>query len=356
MPSRPAKAAESLGGSCGVLRVLFHIVIAEIVRPDRGRMPAVAQVDVDLNIVSSQVDELPWLTYGAVAADLYAVERHVNAIRFELSRGRPDGSQNSSPVGILPEDSAFEEIATGDRTTDLHCVVLGGRVLDVDCDRMRCSLRISQQLQGKIMTSVVQRGLEITRRSSYAGSAAAHQDHCVVGGHTTVAVYPLEAASARAGELTMKLVGIDYSVGGQDNQHRGQARCEHAGTLSHATDGPTFVGVARLFGDGVGCQDRLGCRLAAALAEQRNKITKGSRQLFHRQPRADQARRTDRNINGADVCALSGLCCALSLSQGIGDQLGGPMGVGEALWPRTGIRPTRVQDHRSQLSVGQDLL
>src|SRR5215212_9048671 len=175
-------------------------------------MPAGAQVDVDLNIVSTQVDKLPWLTYGAVAADLYAVERHVNAIRFERNSGRPDGSQNSSPVGILPEDSAFEEIATGDGTTNLHCVVLGGRMLDVDRDCVRCSLRISQQLQGKIMTSLVQRGLEIARRSSHAGSAAAHQDHCVVGGHTTVAIYPLEAASARAGELTMKLVGIDHSV------------------------------------------------------------------------------------------------------------------------------------------------
>jgi hypothetical protein len=50
----------------------------------------VAQIDLDLNIVATKVYQVPRVADGAVTADLYAVERNVDAIRLELCGGRPD--------------------------------------------------------------------------------------------------------------------------------------------------------------------------------------------------------------------------------------------------------------------------
>ena len=86
---------------------------------------------------------------------------------------------------------------------------------------MRRSLGVGQQLQSKIMTGLVQRGLEVITRWPYARGATAHQDHCVVGRHTTVAVYPLKALPAGIRELITKLVAVDNGVSCQHNQHRG---------------------------------------------------------------------------------------------------------------------------------------
>ena len=153
-----------------------------------------------------------------------------------------------------------------DRSTHLHCVLLRGRMLHVDGNRVGRSLRVDEQLQGKVTADLIQRSLEVPGCGSDAGCSAADHDHRVVGGHTTVAVYPLEAVPAGAHQLIMKLLGVHHSVGRQHHQHRGQSGCEHSRALCHATDRPALVGVARLFRHRVGCQDCFRRRLAAVVS------------------------------------------------------------------------------------------
>src|SRR6185503_12308795 len=203
----PETAPRSAERSRRVLRVLFDIVVGEIVGPHRGGVLAAAQVDLELHIVSAEVDELTRIADGAVAADLYAIERHVNAFWFEVRVRCAYGRQNSSPIGIPTEDSALEEIAARDRATDLHRIGFRSRMVDVNGDGVRRSLRVPQQLQCKITASLLQGSLEIVRIGPHARRTATQQDHRVVGRHAAVAVYAFKGALAGAHELIMKNVG-----------------------------------------------------------------------------------------------------------------------------------------------------
>lgn len=117
-------------------------------------MPTVAQVDLDVHIVSAQVDELPRFADGAVPTDLYAIEGDVDAIRFEVRGSGSDRCQNPPPVGVLPKNRAFEQVAARDRPADLNCVLLRGCTLHLDSDGVCCAFGVGYQLPGKILAGL----------------------------------------------------------------------------------------------------------------------------------------------------------------------------------------------------------
>src|SRR5689334_786881 len=103
--------AASARSSCRILRILFDVVVAEIVGPDSGGVRAIAQVDLEMDVTPAQVDKMPWLADGSIAAHLHAVEGDVNALRFKVRGCCADGRQYPPPIGIVSENSALEEIA-----------------------------------------------------------------------------------------------------------------------------------------------------------------------------------------------------------------------------------------------------
>src|SRR6185312_393160 len=156
MPSRPAtvggfQVAASVRSSCRILRILFDVVVGEIVGPDSGGVRAVAQVDLEMHLAPAHVHKMSWLADGSIAAYLHAVEGDVNAFRFKVRGCCADGRQYPPPIGILPEDSALEEIAASDRSAHLDCILLRGRMLHLDGNRVGRSLRVDEQLHGKVM-------------------------------------------------------------------------------------------------------------------------------------------------------------------------------------------------------------
>jgi hypothetical protein len=100
-------------------------------------MAAIAQINLHVHIVITQVNEFAGIADGAASADLHAVEGDVDAVRLEVSGGGSNGSQDSTPVGILAEDRAFEEVAASYCPTDLHRVLLGRRMANRNSDGVR---------------------------------------------------------------------------------------------------------------------------------------------------------------------------------------------------------------------------
>src|SRR5690348_17777807 len=47
--------------------------------------------------------------------------------------------------------------------------------------------------------------------------------------------------SRRSSDLPVEHVGIEVGVGGEDDEHGGEAGGEHAGALGHAADGPAVL-------------------------------------------------------------------------------------------------------------------
>src|SRR4029453_7158984 len=100
----------------------------EIVGPDGGGVAAAVQIDLDMHLLPTQIDEFASVADGAVSADLPAVESDVDWSWLEAGGRGSNRRQHSSPVGVLAEDSALEEVASRDRTTDLHRILLRRRV------------------------------------------------------------------------------------------------------------------------------------------------------------------------------------------------------------------------------------
>ena len=123
--------------------------------------------------------------------------------------------------------------------------------------------------------------------------------------------------------------GVGDGIGGDDAQHGGQRRRQHARTLGHAADGPVVAVVQRnLFGHGVGGHDGARGLLAAGQPARHlvHDLGDAGQHLVHRQPVADQPGRADRDLDGPGFGAPVG--------QRGGDGLGGGVGVLEALRAR----------------------
>ena len=177
------------------------------------------------------------------------------------------------------------------------------------------------------------------------------QQHGVVGGAAAVDVEPVEGQRGRFPQGMVQRGGVGDGIGGDDGEHGGQRRRQHARTLGHAADGPVVTVVQRnLFRHGVGGHDGAGGLLAAGQPARHlvHDLGDARQHLVHRQPVADQPGRADRDLDGPGFGAPVG--------QRGGDGLGGGVGVLEPLRAGAGVGATGVEDHGAQPSGGQHLL
>src|SRR5882757_10306863 len=108
--------------------------MGEVVGPDRGGVLAGVQLDTDVHSSAGQVDELARVAGRALAADGDAVDGDVQVVRVEGSARRTDGGEDASPVGVVAEQRALEQVVPGDGSSDLDCVVVVRGAADLDRD------------------------------------------------------------------------------------------------------------------------------------------------------------------------------------------------------------------------------
>ena len=73
-----------------------------------------------------------------------------------------------------------------------------------------------------------------------------HEQNRVIGGHTAIRVCSVEGDTYGITQGSIQRFSFHASIGGDDNQHGGQSRGEHASTLGHSTNGVTeAIGVDR---------------------------------------------------------------------------------------------------------------
>ena len=188
-------------------------------------------------------------------ADPDPVERDVEVGRVERSVGRPDRGEDAAPVRVLPVDRALEEVAPGHRAGHRDRVALTGRVDHGDGDVVLRALGVAEQLLREVVAEPVHRVGERLFVRLDAARPGHLEDDPVVGRHAPVGVEPVERPGRRR---TQRLVGgrmVHVGVRGQEDQHGGEARSEHAGALGDAAERPAVTRDDSLLGDRVGGHD-----------------------------------------------------------------------------------------------------
>ena len=133
-----------------------------------------------------------------------------------------------------------------------------------------------------------------------AGGAGGQQQHGVVGGHAAVGVDPVEGdARWRRAAPRRASSAVEVGVGGEDDEHGGQAGGEHARALGHAADGVAALAAAKAV---LATVSVVWMATAASsppsLGELGGGASDARQQLVHRQPLADQAGGADRDLAG----------------------------------------------------------
>src|SRR5690606_41490455 len=64
-----------------------------------------------------------------------------------------------------------------------------------------------------------------------SGGAGGEQEHGVVGGHAAVGVDPVEGDPGGVAQGAVQALGVEVGVGGEDDEHGGEAGGEHACAL-----------------------------------------------------------------------------------------------------------------------------
>ena len=144
--------------------------------------------------------------------------------------------------------------------------------------------------------------------------------------------------------LVGRWAAFDLRVGGDDAQHRGQPRGEHAGALGHAADGPACpVCATALLGNGVGGADRL-------LRGERSAVVHGPPRPRRRRPAAGPSAAARRSVRWSRRRPRP------PTPYGARRPLGGAVGVGEPVRPGAGVGAAGVQHDRPQPAALEHLL
>src|SRR5690606_39229687 len=175
--------------------------------------------------------------------------------------------------------------------------------------------------------------------------ARGHQQDGVVGGHAAVGVEPVEGDGGGGAQRPVEGLGGQVGVGGDDAQHGGQRRGQHARALRHRADHVAAGALPeRDLGDGVGGADRVGGGEAAVPARQLvGGLGDAGQQQVHREPHADEAGGAHRDL-------------ARRVVQQLGDLLGGGVGVLEAGGAGAGVGAAGVQHDGADPAALEDLL
>ncbi len=275
---------------------------------------------------------------GALAAHPHAVDRDVEGVRLEGgARWCPTGGQDPTPVGVLAVDGALEQVAAGQRPSDLDA-------RRPRWPRRSTSMRTSLLAPSASPTSwrarsaqtAVTAAVSCWRRGLRAGGAARQQQHRVVGGHAAVGVDPVEGHAGRRPQGGVEVRGVGHGVGGDDDEHRGQRRaraCRRPWPCRRREPG------AR---PGDACLATVSVVMIAAAAagppSGASAVTARSTppgSSVHRQPYADQPGRADGDLARTDA-------------QDRGGVLGGARGCREAVRARARVGAAGVEDDRPE--------
>ena len=116
---------------------------------------------------------------------------------------------------------AFEQVAPGDRTSDVHSLILGGGATHLDGNLLARPFRVGDELASKIEARGQHGAGELVVRHSDPRCSAREEQHGVVGREAAVGVDPVEAEPGRPPERPIEVIGLDHSIGREDTEHRG---------------------------------------------------------------------------------------------------------------------------------------
>ncbi len=206
---------------------------------------------------------------------------------------------------------------------------------------MAGALGVVLQLQSKVAAHVGDGGGEGLEVGDNPGGTARHQGHLVVGRHTPVGVEAVEGHTGCCAQRGIEGLGRQVGVGGENNQHGGQARREHPGALGHSPNRPAITVEDRPFGFAVGRHNRqrgIHPAIGGQLGGGDTRTDFVERQLL-----PDQTGGADEHIARGDTEFLS-------------DGFGGGVGDLEALGSRIAIGPTGVEHNSRDAAIGDHLL
>ena len=199
-----------------------------------------------------------------VDADRRTVERHRDPVRIQRHRGDAHRGQHPAPVRVGAEQRRLDKAVAGDGAGAHHGVVLAAGAGDGDDDPLGDALGVGLQLCAQVVADAAHRFVEFVLAGRDLAGARGQQQHGVVGRAAAVDVEAVERGRGGPAQRAVQGGGVGDRVGGDDDEHGGQRRRQHAGALRHGADGPVVPMVQRnLFGHRVGGHDGVGGLVAA---------------------------------------------------------------------------------------------
>ena len=176
----------------------------------------------------------------------------------------PTAASTRPQFGSEPNSAVLTRLSRATTRAAVDGVVLGGGTGDRDGDALGDALGVGLQLRAQVVADRSTASSSSAWLGAISLAPGCQQQHGVVGRAAAVDVEPVEGLGRGVAQRPVECVGVGDRVGGDDAQHGGQRRRQHARALGHPADRPVVRVVQRnLFGDGVGGHDGLG-RLGAA--------------------------------------------------------------------------------------------
>ena len=210
---------------------------------------------------------------------------------------------------------------------------------------MACAFAVADDLAGERGGGLGHKLVELVRVRFDAGRAGSQQQHGVVGGHAAVHVDAVERHFDSGVQGGLKLSGGHDGIGGDDAQHGGQLRGDHAGTLDHATD-TEAVGTFQLDGFrlGVGGHDgvrRIGSGFGG-IGKGFKCLVRAGQHVVERQQFADETSGTYGHVFGFGADEA-------------GDLFSGGLGLLVSWLAGACVGAAGVQNHGLHMAVGYDV-
>ena len=189
------------------------------------------QIDVDMHLARSHVDFGSVAPGSAVLTDTHAIDVDRDFIGIVGSDFRRHGTQradDTTPVRIIAEDGAFQQIGCRYRTTASKRRIFRGGAGHLDTDVMARAFTVSDNLTCQGGSRLRHKLVELVGIRFDTGCSRRKQKHGVVSGHATVNVNAVERHFHSSVQSCLKLSRAYHGIRGDHAQHGGQLRRDHA--------------------------------------------------------------------------------------------------------------------------------
>ncbi len=238
---------------------------------------------------------------------------------------------------------ALEQVAAGHRPPDLERVALVGGADHLHGNGLRRPFGVVEQLAGQVRAHLPDPGSELLLRRGRPAGPAGQQQHRVVGGHAAVGVDPVEGGRGGRPQRPLQVRGGHHRVGGEDDEHGGQRRRQHARALGHPAHHVPVGPPRGLLRPGVGGHHRAGGGEPAVAGQRGGGPVHAVQQPGDGQSLPDQAGGADGHLARADT-------------EPLGHPLRGAVRVLEPGRAGAGVGAAGVEHHRGQAAGAQHLL